>query len=73
MKTENFIEMLILVMEIILLFSFSLLIFNKFNYSFEYYSITLFSTLITLWRMYNFGKPKNSDDETKNSEGKKDG
>ena len=52
----KFIEMIILFMEIILLFSFSIIIFSKFDYSFNFYVISAVTSLIMLWRMYNYGR-----------------
>ena len=52
----NLIEITILLLEIVILIGFSLLIFFKLGYSFNYFIITFCSIIIIIWRIINYHK-----------------
>ena len=60
MKHKTLFETIILLIEIILLFSFGIITYAKFGYSFDYYLVSFFVALITFWRLVEYGSKKST-------------
>jgi len=55
MEIKKYIEMSILLVEIILLSGLAMVTFNHIGWSFNYYIMYLAVVLIIIWRLYNYG------------------
>ena len=59
MENKKYIEMIILLVEIILLSGLAMVTFNYHSWSLTYYFICLAIFLTIIWRVYNYGNKKN--------------